>query len=87
MQTELRGVEELEKVKNKVESSQIFGNINYLKGATSVAWFELHGKAEDINTEVDKYRAVTAEQLMRVAKYAFDKKNRIVLYYKKNPTA
>ena len=87
LQTELVGVEELEKVKNKFESTQIFGNINYLNVATSLAWFELHGKAEDINTEVDKYRAVTAEQLMRVAKYAFDKKNRIVLYYKKNPTA
>ena len=55
--------------------------------ATHLAWFELHGKAEDINTEVDKYRAVTPEQLMQVANRAFNKNNRIVLYYKKTPIA
>ncbi len=85
LQTELVGEEELEKVKNKFESTQIFGNISYLNVATNLAWFELHGKAEDVNTEVEKYRAVTAEQLMRVAKEAFDKKNRVVLHYKKSP--
>ena len=83
LQTELIGKEELEKVKNKFESTQIFGNISYLSVATNLAWFELNGKAEDINSEVDKYRAVTAEQLQAVAQKAFDKKNRIVLYYKK----
>ncbi len=87
LQTELVCKEELEKVKNKFESTQIFGNINYLNVATNLAWFELHGKAEDINTEVDKYRAVTPEQLMQVANRAFNKNNRIVLYYKKTPIA
>ena len=43
------GEQELEKVKNKFESTQIFGNINYLNVATNLAWFELTGKAEDID--------------------------------------
>ena len=38
--------QELEKVKNKFESTQIFGNINYLNVATNLAWFELTGQAE-----------------------------------------
>ncbi len=73
---------ELDKVKNKFESSQIFGNINYLNVATNRAWFELTGQAEDINLEVEKYRAVSASQLMNVAQHTFCEQNRSVLYYK-----
>ena len=74
---------ELEKVKNKFEANHIFGNINYLNVATNLAWFEQTGQAEDIDREVDKYRAVTAEQLQAVARHAFRRKNGVVLYYKK----
>lgn len=77
------GEQELEKVKNKFESTQIFGNINYLNVATNLAWFELTGQAEDIDREVDNYRAVTAEQLHRVAQQTFCDENRVVLYYQK----
>ncbi len=77
------GEQELEKVKNKFESTQIFGNIHYLNVATNLAWFELTGQAEDIDREVDKYRAVTAEQLQAVARQAFREENGVVLYYKK----
>ena len=78
--------EELEKVKNKYESNFIFAIINYLDLATNLAFFELIGKAEDINTEVDKYRAVSASQIMRVAKETFVRENSSTLYYiaKKN---
>lgn len=79
----LVGAQELEKVKNKFESTQIFGNINYLNVATNLAWFELTGEAEDIDREVDNYRAVTAEQLRAVAQKTFRKENGVVLYYKK----
>ncbi len=79
----LVGEQELEKVKNKFESTQIFGNINYLNVATNLAWFELTGEAEDIDREVDNYRAVTAEQLHRVAQQTFRDENGVVLYYQK----
>lgn len=76
------GEQELEKVKNKFESTQIFGNINYLNVATNLAWFELTGQAEDIDREVDNYRVVTAEQLHRVARQTFREENGVVLYYR-----
>ena len=82
LQNEVVAVQELEKVKNKFESTQIFGNINYLNVATNLAWFELNGAAEDMEKEVEHYRSVTAGQLQAVAQTAFDKRNGVVLYYK-----
>ena len=73
---------ELEKVKNKFESTQIFGNINYLNVATNLAWFELTGKAEDLDREVERYRAVNVGQLQAVARRAFRRTNANVLYYR-----
>lgn len=82
LQNEVVAVQELEKVKNKFESTQIFGNINYLNVATNLAWFELNGATEDMEKEVEHYRSVTAGQLQAVAQIAFDKRNGVVLYYK-----
>lgn len=87
LQRELVSEQELEKVKNKFESTQIFGNINYLNVATNLAWFELIGQAEDMEKEVENYRSVTAEQLQRVAQEAFKEENGVVLYYKKSTGA
>lgn len=75
--------QELEKVKNRYESEQIFSNINYLTVATNLAYFELIGKAEDINSEVEKYRSVSPEQIAKVAEKCFVPQNCSILYYKK----
>ena len=82
MKTEDIAEEELEKVKNRYESEQIFSNINYLNVATNLAFFELIGHAEDINHEVEKYRAVTAQRIKEVAQRTFVRENCSVLYYK-----
>lgn len=74
---------ELEKVKNRYESEQIFSNINYLTVATNLAYFELIGKAEDINSEVEKYRSVSPEQIAKAAEKCFVPQNCSILYYKK----
>ncbi len=77
--------QELEKVKNRYESEQIFNNINYLNVATNLAFFELTGKAEDINDEVNKYRAITAPQIQAVSAKCFVAENCSILYYKAIP--
>lgn len=74
---------ELEKVKNRYESEQIFSNINYLNVATNLAFFELIGKAEGINDEVRKYRSVSSEQITEMARKCFINTNSNILYYKK----
>ena len=53
-----------------------------LNVATNLAFFELIGRAEDINHEVEKYRAVTADRIKEVAKRTFVRENCSVLYYK-----
>lgn len=72
---------ELQKVKNKVESTLIFSEINFLNKAMNLAQFELLSKAEDINTEVDKYQNVTTEALLKSAQKTFAPSNRSTLYY------
>ncbi|MGQ1784215.1 MULTISPECIES: M16 family metallopeptidase [unclassified Saccharicrinis] len=72
---------ELQKVKNKVESSMMFSEINFLNKAMNLAQFELLGKAEDVNDEVEKYNKVTAEEIQRCAQTIFKKNNCSILYY------
>lgn len=76
---------ELEKVKNKLESTMIFGEVNTLNKAMSLAHYELLSDAQNINTEVDKYRNVSAHQIQKIANEIFVKENSNTLYYlKKN---
>ena len=75
--------EELEKVKNRYEAEQVFKNINFLNNAISIAFFELIGQAEDINKEVDNYRAVSLKQIQQVAGEVFTPENCCVIHYKR----
>jgi predicted Zn-dependent peptidase len=57
--------------------------MNYLNVATNLAYYELIGEAEDINREVAKYRALTAQQVQEVARRTFVPEKANVIYYKK----
>ena len=73
--------EELEKVKNKTESIMAFEDMSLLNRANSLAFYELLGDADMMNTELQKYAAVTAEDINRTAKDIFTKENSSTLYY------
>ncbi len=75
--------EEMEKVKNKYESNQVFRFIDYLNLANDLAWYELNGNAEELEQCVQKYRAVTPEQSKRIAQDLFVDSKKSVLYYRK----
>lgn len=79
--------QELEKVKNKFESNDLFSNINYLNKGTNLALFEILGDASLMNEEVAGYRAVTAEHLRDVAGKVFDERNISTLYYSNSFTS
>ena len=51
--------DEMEKVKNKFESSTVFSNTSILNKAANLAYFELLGNPELINNEVKKYGNVS----------------------------
>ena len=74
--------EELQKVKNKMEASHVFGEIEVLNKAANLAVSELLGDANMVNLEVEKYLAVTAEQIKEQANIIFRKENCSTLYYK-----
>ena len=82
IQEELIEEEELTKVKNKVLSALMFGEINVLNKAMSLAMAELAGDVEKANEEVARYEAVTAAGIQKVAKEIFREENSTVLYYK-----
>jgi len=79
---ELVAANDLTKVKNKMEASHIFGEVEVLNKATNLAISELLGDANMINQEVEKYLAVTAEQIKEQANFIFRKENCSTLYYK-----
>jgi zinc protease len=73
---------ELQKVKNKVESTMLFAELSILDKAMNLAFFEMISQAEDYNQEVAKYAAVTADDVQRVAKELFSRENSSTLFYK-----
>jgi len=75
---------ELDKVKNKTESMIAFEDMSITSRAASLAIYELLGDANLINTELDRYRAVTAEEIQEESKIIFDEKNSNTLYYYSN---
>lgn len=75
---------ELEKVKNKFEANLIYSEIGYLNKAQNLATLEVLHDASIINTQMDKYRSVTIEDIQRVASQLFVPENCSVLYYRAN---
>ena len=73
---------ELIKVKNKIEASHVFGEVDILNKATNLAVSELLGDANIVNEEMGKYFAVTAEQIKEQANIFLRNENCSTLYYK-----
>jgi predicted Zn-dependent peptidase len=72
---------ELQKVKNKIESTLVFSEISYLNKAMNLATHELLGSASDINKEVEHYRAVSVNDILKAASKLFKRENCSTLYY------
>jgi predicted Zn-dependent peptidase len=72
---------ELEKVKNKTESMMAFEDMNVMNRASSLAYYELLGDAGMIDTELERYRAVTAEAILEECRKVFREENSSTLYY------
>lgn len=76
--------QELQKVKNKTESMIAFEDMSVMNRANSLAYYELLGDAVWMNEELDKYAAVTVEDIRSVAGKIFREENSNTIYYLSN---
>ena len=76
--------EELTKVKNKSESIMVFAEMSLLDKAMNLAYYELLGDANLLHTEINKYLAITAQQIKEAAQATFVKQKSSTLYYLAN---
>jgi zinc protease len=82
LQNELITDEEFEKLRNMIESDFISHNSTMAGIAESLADYYTYKHSTNlINTELDKFMAVTRQDIQRVAKTYFVPTNRVVLYY------
>lgn len=72
---------ELQKVKNKAESTLVFGEMNILNKAMALCYGALLGNANLINEELEFYRAVDATDIQRIASEILNETNCSTLYY------
>src|SRR5690606_33512171 len=78
---------ELEKVKNKIESTMVFAEMAILEKAMNLAYFELLGDADGFNHETERYLEVTEADIQRQAQQLFRKENSSTLIYLANAHA
>lgn len=76
------GEKELQKVKNKVETILLFGNMKGEDKAMNLGYFEMMQSADVLSHEVEAYGAVTADDIRRAARETFVPANSNTLYYK-----
>ncbi len=82
IKTEMISIEELEKIKNKTESMIAFEDITLMNRANSLAHYELLGDANLMNTELEKYHAITREEILEECRNIFVDSNSSTLYYR-----
>lgn len=85
VRNDLISEKEYEKVLNQLENDFVSQNSTMAGIAESLANYHVYfNDANLINTEIEKYRAVTREDLQAAAKKYLTEQNRVVLYYLPN---
>jgi zinc protease len=81
MKSQLVTASELQKVKNKIESMFAFEDLSLMNRAASLANYELLGDAAMMNTELEKYNMISAEEIHQESNIIFRQENSNTLYY------
>ncbi len=72
---------ELEKARNRFESHRLMSYLSAANKAFSLAFHELLGDAEGINSETEQYMSVTTDEIMRASSQVFKPENCSVIHY------
>jgi predicted Zn-dependent peptidase len=75
---------ELTKVRNQSESTESFGNVSVLNKAMKLGYYQLLGDPNGINTEIENYRKVQAEDIQEMAREVLRPENCSTLNYLSN---
>jgi zinc protease len=75
---------ELQKVKNRAESTLIFSELSVLDKAMNLAYYEWLGDASLANTTIGRYLSVTAGEIKSEARKILREENCSTLYYYSN---
>lgn len=81
LKNNLVSTDELTKVKNKLESTLVFSEMSLLDKAMNLAFYELMGDANNLNIEIEKYAAVSKQDIKDMANCLFVKEKCTTLYY------
>jgi zinc protease len=81
------GEQELQKVKNKTESLIAFEDMTIMNRANSLAFYELLGDAELMNSELDRYNKVTVDDILEQSRQIFREENSNTIWYRSNLNA
>lgn len=75
--------QELDKVKNKVESEIAFNLVNLMHRGFALSYYEMLGSAGRLNDEIEQYRSITDANIIAQANKILIPENASVLYYKR----
>ena len=82
IKSDLVAEDELQKVKNRIESNFVFSEMNVLNKAMNLSFYELLGDATLVNKEPDIILNINEEQIKAQANAMFRDTNVSTLYYK-----
>jgi predicted Zn-dependent peptidase len=72
---------EIEKARNRYESMRLLSYLSAANKSFSLAFHELLGDADGINTEIERFMSVTSEEVSMCAARTFKHDNCSVIYY------
>ncbi|MEP7163574.1 MAG: pitrilysin family protein [Ferruginibacter sp.] len=82
LQTELISEQEFTKLQNQFENDYLDNNNRMLSVAENLAnGYTFYKNTDNINTELDKIRKITRQDIQNVARKYLNKNQRVVLYY------
>ena len=82
LKVELVNPREFEKIKNQVISNHEFSQMDLLNRAIGLAYHELLGDAEAVNSDIEKYERVQPSDIQTIVKTSLTRENSSTLIYK-----